>query len=92
MQDGKLKLHFYSINTDLEHFQYDTFVGMFGGRTRLTFCLDQDGTVAEFQCAWHGVQTDGHRKDRESMRFGYMENLMANLKLIGGPLFLVVSS
>lgn len=48
MQDGKLKLQFYSINTTLEHFQYDTFVAMFGGRTRLTFCLDQDGNVGEF--------------------------------------------
>ena len=48
MQDGKLKLHFYSINSDLEHFEYDTFVAMLGGKTRLTFCLDQDGNVAEF--------------------------------------------
>jgi CubicO group peptidase (beta-lactamase class C family) len=48
MQDGKLKLHFYSINTDLEHFHYDTFVAMFGGKTRLMFSLDQDGNVAEF--------------------------------------------
>jgi Domain of unknown function (DUF3471) len=48
MQDGKLKLQFYSVNTDLEHFQYDTFVAMFGGKTRLTFSLDQDGNVAEF--------------------------------------------
>jgi CubicO group peptidase (beta-lactamase class C family) len=48
VQEGKLKLHFYSMNTDLEHFQYDTFVAMFGGKTRLTFCLDQDGNVTEF--------------------------------------------
>jgi len=48
MQDGKLKFHFYSINTDLDHFQYDTFVTMSGQKTRLTFCLDQDGNVAEF--------------------------------------------
>jgi CubicO group peptidase (beta-lactamase class C family) len=48
LQDGKLKLHFYSIDTDLDHYQYDTFVAMFGGKTRLTFSLDQDGNVAEF--------------------------------------------
>jgi CubicO group peptidase (beta-lactamase class C family) len=48
MQDGKLKLQFDSINTNLDHYQYDTFVAMFGGKTRLTFCLDQDGNVAEF--------------------------------------------
>ncbi|MGH9743814.1 MAG: serine hydrolase [Candidatus Acidiferrum sp.] len=48
LQDGKLKLHFHSINTDLEHFQYDTFVARFGGKSRLTFCLDQDGNVSKF--------------------------------------------
>jgi hypothetical protein len=54
MQDGKLKLHFYSINTDLEHFQYDTFVTTVGAKTRLTFNLDQDGNVAEF--SFRGMQ------------------------------------
>lgn len=48
LQNGKLALHFHSIHTDLDHFQYDTFVVNFEKKTRLTFCLDDDGNVAEF--------------------------------------------
>jgi CubicO group peptidase (beta-lactamase class C family) len=48
MENQKLALHFHSIKTDLDHFQYDTFVVKFGGKTRLTFCLDNDGNVASF--------------------------------------------
>ena len=48
LHDGKLTLHFHSINTDLDHFQYDTFVVNFGNKTRLTFCLDGDGNVDRF--------------------------------------------
>jgi CubicO group peptidase (beta-lactamase class C family) len=47
-ENQKLALHFHSIKTDLDHFQYDTFVVKFGGKTRLTFCLDNDGNVASF--------------------------------------------
>lgn len=56
LQDGKLKLHIQSIDTDLEHFQYDTFVATFGGKTRLTFCLNQDGKVSQFTI--DGIQFD----------------------------------
>ena len=73
MQDGKLKLQFYSINTNLEHFQYDTFVAMFGGRTRLTFCLDQDGNVAEFTVRGIEFKRIDSAKASESMRSGLME-------------------
>jgi hypothetical protein len=48
MENQKLALYFHSIKTDLDHFQYDTFVVKFGGKTRLTFCLDNDGNVASF--------------------------------------------
>jgi CubicO group peptidase (beta-lactamase class C family) len=48
MENQKLSLRFHSIKTDLDHFQYDTFVVKFGEKTRLTFCLDKDGTVAAF--------------------------------------------
>jgi CubicO group peptidase (beta-lactamase class C family) len=48
-ESQKLALHFHSIKTDLDHFQYDTFVVKFGGKTRLTFCLDNDGNVASFK-------------------------------------------
>ena len=47
-ENQKLALHFHSIKTNLDHFQYDTFVVKFGGKTRLTFCLDNDGNVASF--------------------------------------------
>ena len=47
-ENQKLALHFHSIKSDLDHFQYDTFVVKFGGKTRLTFCLDNDGNVASF--------------------------------------------
>jgi CubicO group peptidase (beta-lactamase class C family) len=53
-QNGKLKLQFHSINTTLEHFQYDTFVVNFGDKTRLTFCLDDQGNVAQFEV--HGLE------------------------------------
>jgi hypothetical protein len=49
LENQKLALHFHSIKTDLDHFQYDTFVVKFGGKTRLTFCLDSDGNVASFK-------------------------------------------
>ncbi len=48
MENQKFALHFHSVKTDLDHFQYDTFVVKFGGKTRLTFCLDNDGNVASF--------------------------------------------
>lgn len=54
LKDGKLTLDFHSINTALEHFQYDTFIANFGGKTRLTFSLDGDGNVAEFTV--HGIE------------------------------------
>ena len=48
MENQKLSLRFHSIKSDLDHFQYDTFVVKFGEKTRLSFCLDKDGTVAAF--------------------------------------------
>jgi CubicO group peptidase (beta-lactamase class C family) len=48
LENQKLALHFHSISADLDHFQYDTFVVNFGGKTRLTFCLDNNGNVASF--------------------------------------------
>lgn len=48
MENQKLALHFHSIKGDLDHFQYDTFVVKFGEKTRLSFCLDKDGTVTAF--------------------------------------------
>ncbi len=48
MEDQKLALHFHSIKSDLDHFQYDTFVVKFEEKTRLTFSLDNDGNVAAF--------------------------------------------
>jgi CubicO group peptidase (beta-lactamase class C family) len=48
MENQKLALHFHSIKTDLDHFQYDTFIVKFGEKTRLTFCLNNDGNVASF--------------------------------------------
>jgi CubicO group peptidase (beta-lactamase class C family) len=54
LQNGKLMLHFHSIDSDLVHYQYDTFVVHFGGKTRLTFCLDQNGNPAEFTV--HGIR------------------------------------
>lgn len=54
LTEGKLRLHFHSIDTSLEYFQYDTFVANFGGKTRLTFALDGDGNVAEFTV--HGIE------------------------------------
>ncbi|HXO05186.1 MAG TPA: serine hydrolase [Candidatus Sulfotelmatobacter sp.] len=48
MENQKLALHFHTIKSDLDHFQYDTFVVKFGRKTRLTFCLGNDGDVAAF--------------------------------------------
>ncbi len=50
-QNGKLTLHLQSIDSDLEHFQYDTFTAKFRRETRLTFNLDADGNVSEFTVA-----------------------------------------
>jgi CubicO group peptidase (beta-lactamase class C family) len=53
-QNGKLRLHLHSIDSDLEHFQYDTFLAKFRQQTRLTFNLNADGNVSEFTLA--GIQ------------------------------------
>jgi CubicO group peptidase (beta-lactamase class C family) len=50
-QNGKLALHLQTIDSDLEHFQYDTFIAKFRRQTRLTFRLDADGNVSEFTVA-----------------------------------------
>jgi CubicO group peptidase (beta-lactamase class C family) len=50
-QNGKLGLHLQAIDSDLEHFQYDTFIAKFRRQTRLTFDLDADGNVSEFTVA-----------------------------------------
>src|SRR5580704_1079049 len=51
LQNGKLALHLQAIDSDLEHFQYDTFIVKFRRQTRLTFNLDADGNVSEFTVA-----------------------------------------
>lgn len=50
-QNGKLTLHLQAIDSDLEHFQYDTFIAKFRRQTRLTFNLDADGNVSTFSVA-----------------------------------------
>jgi hypothetical protein len=35
-----------AIKSDLDHFQYETFVVKFGRKTRLTFCPDIGGNVS----------------------------------------------
>lgn len=47
---AKLTLHFHSVPSDLEHFQYDTFVTRMGsgGKTRLTFYTNERGEVDKF--------------------------------------------
>jgi CubicO group peptidase (beta-lactamase class C family) len=47
LRNGKLTLHLHAIDSDLEHFQYDTFIANFRRQTRLTFNLDADGNVSE---------------------------------------------
>ena len=61
LENGTLKFHFHSIDSDLVHFQYDTFVVNFGEKTRLTFCLDEDGNPAEFS-------VDGIRFERSTTK------------------------
>jgi CubicO group peptidase (beta-lactamase class C family) len=51
LQNGKLTLHLHAIDSDLEHFQYDTFIAKFLRPTRLTFNLDADGNVSKFTVA-----------------------------------------
>jgi CubicO group peptidase (beta-lactamase class C family) len=50
-QNDKLKLHLGAIDSDLEHFQYDTFVAKLRSDTRLTFNLNADGNPSEFTVA-----------------------------------------
>jgi CubicO group peptidase (beta-lactamase class C family) len=49
--NGKLTLHLQTIESELEHFQYDTFTAKIRRPTRLTFNLDQNGNVSEFTVA-----------------------------------------
>lgn len=57
-KDG-LAFHFHDFSSDLQHWQYDTFVASLDdSKTRLTFCLDANGNVA-------GFTMDGIRFDRE---------------------------
>jgi hypothetical protein len=51
---GKLTFQFHSGTSDLEHFQYDTFVADLEGKTRVTFCLDQNGDIANLR--FHGIE------------------------------------
>ncbi|MEO8725337.1 MAG: DUF3471 domain-containing protein [Acidobacteriaceae bacterium] len=50
LDGNKLVLHFHSVNSPLEHFQYDTFITdwTFIGKTRLTFSLNEQGSVDSF--------------------------------------------
>jgi CubicO group peptidase (beta-lactamase class C family) len=50
-QNGKLTLHLQAVDSDLEHFQYDTFTVKFRSQTRLTFNLDADGNVSDLTVA-----------------------------------------
>jgi hypothetical protein len=50
-QNGKLTFHLHAIDSDLEHFQYDTFIAKFRRPSRLTFNLDADGNVSRFTVA-----------------------------------------
>ena len=47
LENGKLVLHFHSVGSDLEHFQYDTFITNMNssGKTRLTFFVNERGEV-----------------------------------------------
>ncbi len=57
-KDG-LAFRFHDFSSDLQHWQYDTFVAnLDDSKTRLTFCLDANGNVA-------GFTMDGIRFDRE---------------------------
>ena len=49
-ENGKLALHFHSRASELEHFQYDTFVANRTpeSKTRLTFVVDGKGEVEKF--------------------------------------------
>jgi CubicO group peptidase (beta-lactamase class C family) len=57
-QGAGLGFRFHSFSSALEHWQYDTFVANLDGKTRLTFCLDDDGKVS-------GFTMDGIRFDRQ---------------------------
>lgn len=48
LENGKLTLHFHGLDLEMDHFQYDTFVLVLGGKTRLTFATDADGNVNSF--------------------------------------------
>jgi CubicO group peptidase (beta-lactamase class C family) len=50
LDNGKLVLHFHSVASNLDHFQYDTFVTSISsaGKTRLTFSLNEQGEVEKF--------------------------------------------
>jgi hypothetical protein len=50
-QNGKLTLHLGAIESELEHFQYDTFVAKLRSQTRLNFNLNADGNPSEFMVA-----------------------------------------
>ena len=50
-QEGRLTLHLQTIDSDLDHFQYDTFTAKFRREMRLTFNLNADGNVSEFSVA-----------------------------------------
>lgn len=50
-QNGKLSLHLGAIESDLEHFQYDTFVAKVRSPTRVTFNLNADGNPSQFTMA-----------------------------------------
>ena len=43
-----LAFRYHTFSSDLQHWQYDTFVADLDGKTRLTFRLDEDGNVAGF--------------------------------------------
>jgi CubicO group peptidase (beta-lactamase class C family) len=53
LEGGKLMFRFHSRDSALDHFQYDTFVTELESKTRVTFCLDEDGNVVSLR--FHGI-------------------------------------
>ena len=53
LADNQLVLHFHSVSSELNHFEYDTFVAdwTFLGKTRLIFSLNEQGNVDKFVIA-----------------------------------------
>jgi CubicO group peptidase (beta-lactamase class C family) len=49
LRNGNLTFEFHSATSVLEHLQYDTFLTTLGRKTRVTFCLDDDGNASSLR-------------------------------------------